>query len=498
MTNTCLLSSNLMSLMSRAFYITTAHAPFILLSHTLFSHHYYTQDLQQTMTFSMQAPYVGIGPSNNDQEPAIELRPISTSRKSRPGPNVSASEMLKALIPAALMILAVLWINASHVYGVFYHQGAYVHRATVALADFDGGDFGEALRLAAATNNGTYGHPTYISINTAGSSPEQVRHEVFKGTYWSAIVVQPGATTRFQDAVNGTASSYDSSNVYTYYLLDARYYTLYASSILSTTISTASTASSIFSTQFIAPLLLRSSTANTTAAISALTGPALAAEKPAGSQLFSAMDDKAFLNTLGAVLPILMQFFFIMAWNGICNGMHLYAAYDVRTHTFARLFWSTFWPLVSSLCASGWTFAYRGAYAIDAKMFFAFWAVTWVVCMIHFDVLDVITGFVPMAFVPFLFLTWVIFNVVASLGPEEMLHHWYRVSYFFPSLHWYRTFITIITQGGYNKLHYTLPVLAAWLVLTKCLSPLATRNRVRKAQHVFKWYDEKDALGGPH
>ncbi|KAF9701734.1 hypothetical protein EKO04_000835 [Ascochyta lentis] len=450
------------------------------------------------MTSALRGPYVGIDPSSSDQEPAIELKRTITGRKTRSGPNASVAEMLKALIPAGLMIVAVLWINTAHIYGLFRNQGAYVHRAKVALADFDGGSFGEALRISAATNNGSYGYPTYVNVGTTGSSPEQIRDEVFKGTYWAAIVVQPGATARFEEAVNGSVQAYDSSDVYTYYLLDARYYTLYSASILSTSVTTASAASGIFSAQFIAPIIASGEHANTTAALSALAGPARAVEMPAASQLFADLDDKAFMNTIGAVLPILMQFFFIMAWNGVCNGMHLYAAYDLRTHILARLFWSTFWPIITSLCTAGWTFAFRGGYHMDAKMFFAFWAVTWVFSMINFDVLDIITGFIPMAFVPFLFLTWVIFNVAASLGPIEILHHWFRISYFFPSLHWYRTFITIITQGGYNNLHYTLPVLAAWLVLMKCLSPLATRNRVRKAQEVFKWYNERDAVGGPH
>lgn len=131
-------------------------------------------------------------------------------------------------------------------------------------------------------------------------------------------------------------------------------------------------------------------------------------------------------------------------------------------------------------------------------MFFAFWALTWVFSMINFDMLDIITGFIPMAFVSLFFLSWVIFNVAGSLGPPEILNHWYRINYFFPSLHWYRTFITIITQGANNNLRYTLPVLVAWLVVLKILSPLATRTRVRKAQEVFKWYSERDAIGGPH
>lgn len=456
------------------------------------------EHLSATMTSGMQGPYVGIDPSTNAQEPAIELKRTITGRRVRSGPDINIAELFKALLPAALMILAVLWINASHIYGVFKHQGAYVHRANIALADFDGGDFGKALRDSAAMSNGSYGNPTYVNVDTARSSPEQIQHDVFTGKYWAAIVVESGATTRFEDAVNGSAQAYNPNDVYTYYLLDARYYTLYASSILSPVVTTASTASGLFSAQFVAPIIAQGQHANTTAALSALAGPARAIEMSAASQLFGALDDKAFINTLGAVLPILMQFFFIMAWNGICNGMHLYAAYDLRTHIFARLFWSTVWPVFTSLCTAGWTFAFRGSYRIDAKMFFAFWAVTWVYSMINFDVLDVITGFIPMAFVPFLFLSWVIFNVAASLGPPEILNNWYRINFFFPSLHWYRTFITIITEGAYNNLHYTLPVLAVWLVLMKCMSPLATRNRVRKAQEVFRWYNERDAIGGPH
>jgi hypothetical protein len=449
------------------------------------------------MDSSIRAPYMDL---QSDQESAIEMQQIDPDKKQATGswPDVNPVALLKALIPAAFMLMAIFWINASHIYGVFHHQGAYTHRAQVALVDFDGGNFGEALRLSAAMNNGTYGYPTYVNIDAATSSIKSIRREVFKGTFWAAIIVQPGATERFNSAVNGTAADYDSSNVYTYYLLDARYYTLYVSNILSTTLTTALTASGVFSSKFITPMLATSEFANTTAALSALAGPALAVEKSAASQLFADMDDKAFINTIGTVLPILMQFFFIMAWNGMSNGMHLYAGFDMRTHILARLFFSTVWPIFTSLCVTGWTFAFRGSYEMDTKMFFAFWAVTWVICMINFDVLDIVTGFIPMAFVPFFVLTWVIFNVGAALGPVEILHHWYRISYFFPSFHWYRTLITILTEGGYNRLHYTLPVLAAWLVLMKCISPLATRNRVRQAQGVFRWYNEKDALGGPH
>lgn len=441
----------------------------------------------------MRGPFVGTGSVSGDTEPSVEMKRTRTVQ-----PNVSIGNMLKALIPAAVTILAVFWVNASHIFGLFYNQGTHVKGARVALADFDGGDFGRALNIAAARNNQTYEFPTYISVDTSGSSLDQIRQEVFDGRYWAAIIVQPGASVRYDEALNGTASSYDASNVYTYYLLTARYYTLYAGGILSSTLITANEAAAIFSGQFAARRILEGNFANSTTAASALAAPAQATEANAASQSFTDMDDKASINTIGAVFPILMQFFFIMAWNGICNGMHLYAAYNLKNHILARLFWSTIWPLFSSLCSAGWTFAFRGSYRIDSKMFFAYWAVTWVFTMINFDVLDLITGFIPIAFVPFFMVTWVVFNVAAAIGSPMVINHWYRINYFFPALHWFQTLVTIFTQGGVNNLHYTLPTLAGWLVLMKALSPLATKARVRKAKEAFQYYHERDALEGPH
>ncbi|KAF2847012.1 hypothetical protein T440DRAFT_557726 [Plenodomus tracheiphilus IPT5] len=118
--------------------------------------------------------------------------------------------------------------------------------------------------------------------------------------------------------------------------------------------------------------------ANTTTAAGALAGPAQAVSPSAASQDFADLDSKIFVDKLGSVLPILKQFFCIMAWNGTCNGMHLHAGYTLKRYTLARVFWSISPPSISSLCAVGSTFAFSGRYNINAKMFFAHWTVTWV------------------------------------------------------------------------------------------------------------------------
>ncbi|KAK5048710.1 hypothetical protein LTR84_005802 [Exophiala bonariae] len=370
-------------------------------------------------------------------------------------------------------------------------------RATVALADFDGGDFGEALRIAARADNQSYGFPTFVDIDTSGLSPEQVREDVFRGKYWAAIVVHPGASARFEKALDGTAAVYNATDVYTYYLLTTRYYSLYASGIQASTATVASTAPGIFSGRFVAPKLASARYHNTTAAVSALAGPAYSIRANAASQEFDHFDGKSIIGTIGAVFPILMQFFFIMALNGIFNSKHVFAAYNPRAHIYARFICSTIWPLLSSLCAAGWAFGFEGSFRTNPKMFFAFWSITWVFSMISFDILDIITALIPAAFTSFVFLTWVIFNLAASLADPAITNHWFRINYFFPSLHWFQTLITIFSEGGVNRLHYTLPTLAGWLVLLKFLSPFAMMYRIKKAQVVFQYYNEKDALDAP-
>jgi len=60
------------------------------------------------------------------------------------------------------------------------------------------------------------------------------------------------------------------------------------------TVTTVSAAGSIFSARFVTPLLASSEYANTIAALSAITGPALAVEMPVASLLFADLDDKSF------------------------------------------------------------------------------------------------------------------------------------------------------------------------------------------------------------
>ncbi|KAL8283584.1 hypothetical protein RQP46_005379 [Phenoliferia psychrophenolica] len=407
-------------------------------------------------------------------------------RAKRPEPPVNAAALGAKVIPACILLIVVFWANLSHLYGAFYLQGKHTRRAHVPVVDFDsGGAFGQALLTAAASVSGTYSHPTYFSLDPTKTSPEKLKHDVFSGKYWTALYVTSGASERWAAATNGSSTAaYDPEAVWAHITLAARYYAFYEGNFYATSEAVLGAAGAAFSATVAAPALANSSSLALSTARSAFAIPVVTTEVYAASQDFT-MSNKALINTVGVVMPILMQvdrqFFFTMAFNGISNSLHLYAKSHTKFHLRWRIATSTVWPIIAALCSTGWTWTFKGDYPLPAKAFFAYWAVTTVLCMICIDLIDVVTAYIPIGFVPPIFLTWIICNIESTL----IVSRWFAVSYFFPGLHWWQTVITIITEGGVNHLRYNLPVLAGWLIVAKVASGFATRKRVKAGRIAF-------------
>lgn len=301
---------------------------------------------------------------------------------------LTLSRCADAVSLPGLLILAVFWIDMSQVYGLFYNQGKWTSKGHVAVVDFDGGFFGSSLLEAASRVNRSYGYPTYVILSPDSNSPEAIRHEVFVGKYWAALYAFPGSTERFEMAVNSTASEpYEAAQSLAYITLTARYFAFYQFNILSTSIAVTQMASGLISERAIASTLSSRSPDNSALgenALAALGHPAQPTEIPAAYADFNLANDKVFVNTIGTVMPVLMQFFFIMAWNGISNHMHVFATKGLKDHLKYRFIGSTIWPLITSLNSTGWTFTFMKSYPTNSGQFFAIWAISWLYEMITF------------------------------------------------------------------------------------------------------------------
>lgn len=438
-------------------------------------------------TGPLLAPLREATSANSSIGPISGSRVPSPSEKGQPRPRavVTTKDISIKILPAAVLLILVFWANLSNLLGAFYKQGNHTKRAHVPLVDFDGGAFGQAMIASAASLNQTYQNPTYIIVDPSTTSPEQLRRDVFSGKYWTAIYTLPGASGRWTAATAGTSTTaYDSTAVWAHVTFTARYYSFYEGNFYAPALNLLGQAGAIFSETVAGPALANATALNSAAAQTAFVYPAQTVEIFATGRDFTAAN-KALVNTIGTVMPIIMQFFFTMAWNGISNGLHLFAAFDTRRHITWRCIISAAWPLVSSLCVTGWTWAFKGDYSLPAKEFFAYWAITWVFCIINIDLIDVLTTWIPIGFVPPFFLTWIITNVVSTIVPPSIANPWYAVHYFFPGLHWWQGCITIFSQGGNSHLNYNLPVLAAWLIIAKAASIFATTKRIKLGREAF-------------
>lgn len=181
------------------------------------------------------------------------------------------------------------------------------------------------------------------------------------------------------------------------------------------------------------------------------------------------------------VFPIIMQFFFLMGVNGISNMFQVYSHLPLLNNGLLRLGLSASYTFIGSLCTSGYIYAFRESWEISAGQFFLVWMVFWLYMHINFLVMDCATGFIPMSFVSFFMLTWVVFNVTSTILPFELNPGFYRWGYALPAHNAYQILVQIWSGGGYQHLYQALPILFAWEIGTAPLVVLAMHKRCEAA-----------------
>ncbi|BGP03654.1 nitrosoguanidine resistance protein [Rhodotorula toruloides] len=385
---------------------------------------------------------------------------------------------LKKLIPAGSLFLPVFFITALWMYGALYQTSQHAHNLNVLVIDFDGGSVGAALLAAVRSLNGQKTLPTFVIANASSITHDEALHTVFDGEYWGAVFATEGATNRFEAALAGgsAAAAYNASQGLEYSGLEVRYPSAWSGVVLSALLRVLQTTAHIFNAQTVAPLL---------ASGTALTPPAAqVVVNPLGSTYINltpfSFGSRIVLNTIGFVYPFLFQFFFLLALNGIFTTSGAYRNLSLKRHLTLRLCISIPWTLATSLCVASWAVMFDESYDIKAKNFFALWAVLWIFSTITFDTFDILTTWVPPAFLAYLTINVIIMSVSAVIWPIELANRFYRIHYVFPSHATWSTMITIFGNGTVNRLYRDLPILAAWLVVLKCGVVLSLRKRARE------------------
>jgi len=109
------------------------------------------------------------------------------------------------------------------------------------------------------------------------------------------------------------------------------------------------------------------------------------------------------------------------------------------------------------------------------------WLVLWLFAHLNFQVLDVISIWLPLPYVPMALITWLILNVTSIITPFDLSAAWYRVGYALPAHATYQVLIDIWSRGCNPRLHYALPVLCAWELVASVWAILGVYRRSHHA-----------------
>ncbi|KAK1994709.1 hypothetical protein LX36DRAFT_660294 [Colletotrichum falcatum] len=389
---------------------------------------------------------------------------------------------LAPILASSIMILVLVLADMSYLFGATFEQGKRAHALKILAVDLDGGVIGSAIAGASESLRAA----NFPTIEFASASeyptPAAAKSAVCSGDYWGAIYVNRGASQRLADAVGGASdAAYDAAGSVTYTYNQARYPAI-ADSVLASNMQKVVAASRGF--YYKSPggaAALGSLNASSPAAVAAYLDPIASTPDIIGAQT---QGSRVFFNTVNIIVPTLAQFFFILALNGICEASGLHAKARVRDVWLLRFVASKIYGLLTAITVTGYIWAFRENWAVGGPEFGKTLLVFWLYMDVQWQVLESLMGsYVPMQFIPFFFLTWMLANVASSVTPFELTAGFYRIGYAFPA-HEVYSLLILAWSGCADQTRVALPVLFSWWAVGHVVSVFSIRKRCADARNM--------------
>jgi hypothetical protein len=367
---------------------------------------------------------------------------------------------LIAITGAAVMLQLLILANMSYLYGTAYHNTSRYSALKFLFVDYDDGVVGQSVAAAYTQVQGPEFPTLHQHSPDEYPTPQGLQEAVCKGGYWGAIYSSRNASSRLSAALTSSeiAQTYDSSQALGYIWSSARYPST-AQAVSSMLDGLAQGAAAAYKQL------------NGTGALSSIniSDPSIAQTilSPISASAFDInpmpQGTRFYYNTVSMVMPIIIQFFFIMALNGIWAQQK--PALTTTKATTLRLAISIAYTFLSALVMTGYIWSFREAWPVTSSQFALTWMAIWLASHIHFLLIDFVITIIPMQFAPFFVLTWVILNVSSTISPFELSPGFYRLGYVMPAHELYEVLLQIWTRSCNPVLGRALGVLfAEWVV----------------------------------
>ncbi|KGO68035.1 protein of unknown function DUF3533 [Penicillium italicum] len=379
-------------------------------------------------------------------------------------------------IGGTFVLIQLLFLaNMSYLYGTAFHNSQRMKAFTILLVDYDHGIVGQSVK-AAYSQLASPGFLTLIEHPwTEFPAANDIRKSVCKGHYWGAIYANSNASSRLSAALASpeAAKTYQNSEALTYVWNGAKYpaYAQIISSDLQILVQASRGAYNAMNGT------AAMSTANTTD-----KNIAQVLFDPIAATSIDIMPTnqgvRVYYNTVSMVMVVLPQFFFVMAMNGITAETNILKTLSLRQNITLRLCLSVFFAFITSLCMSGYIWAFREDWETTPGQFPSTWMIIWLAMHVHFLIIDSATSVLPMKFMPFFMVTWMITNVSSTISPFELSPGFYRIGYALPAHELYQVLVDIWTHGCNPTLYRSLPILFSWWLIGILAFLAAMRRRV--------------------
>lgn len=394
----------------------------------------------------------------------------------------------------SVVTLQILFLaNLANLFGSTYRHNSRVHNLKFLYVNYDGGVVGQSLELAYQALRGD----TFPTLETASASDfpdvESLRNHVCNNRHiWAAVYSHNGASDRLAAALSGgsAADSYNSSGAISYIWNGVRYLTYATSDVsvnLERLVSAAGSAYLTINASYVQNTLDTSSPR----AVGAAALPFRASNI---NLMPTFQTSRNFLATTCVIFTMICQFFYVLALNGIAGGFGMFTKLTVFINVRIRWVSSLIYSAALGAVITGVIWAYRETWPVTSLQGFETWVTfTWV-CQIHFLIFDWATGWIPVAYMPYFAMTWMLVNVTSTGVPIELAPGFYHWQYALPSYELYQVLVTIWSHGCVNQNFRALPILFAWWLAGLIGSWLSMINKCNAATVHEEMQKEADDL----
>ena len=383
-------------------------------------------------------------------------------------------QFLPAVITMFLLLQVLFLVNMCYLYATQFRSTTRYHNFNLLYVDYDGGIIGKSVTDAYHQLRGD-GFPTLLPEPFVEyPQPEDIREAVCRGDYWGAIYTTERGSAGLASAL---ANGFSPPISLTYIWNGVRYPVFSQAAVYSNILKLIETTRSTYYANNGSSVAASADLSNA-ATLKAFLDPIHAEEiNIKGTE----QGTRVFYNTVSMVMPIIQQFFFMLALNGISTHFDAFTKLSWKANGLIRVIASILYTLTGSLLMTGYIWAFRESWGQGGSRFVLTWITMWLLMHVNFLFFDITTAFIPIQFMPFIVLTWVILNVASTISPFELNPGFFRWGYALPSHEAYQVLIQIWSGGCNNRLYRALPIMFSWWIVGVPIAVYAMQHRCRTA-----------------